>query len=58
MNLSFENSVKKAKVEMHNLQGTRIFSKTFQNTHSATIDLTGKPAGIYVVKVIADGGKL
>jgi len=42
-------------VEIYNLQGTKVFSKTFQNTTSATIDLTGHPAGIYLVKVIADG---
>jgi Tol biopolymer transport system component len=41
-------------VEIHNLQGTQVFSITFQNTTSATIDLTGNAAGIYVVKVISD----
>jgi hypothetical protein len=42
-------------VEIYNLQGAQVFSKTYQNTTSATIDLTGNPAGVYVVKVIADG---
>jgi hypothetical protein len=45
----------KALVEIYNLQGAQVFSKTFQNSSSATIDLTGNSAGIYVVKVIADG---
>jgi len=49
------NPVEKAIVTIHNLQGTQVFSKTFQNTPSATIDLTGNAAGIYLVKVIADG---
>jgi len=44
-----------ALVEIYNLQGAQVFSKTFQNTPSATIDLTGHTAGIYVVKVIAGG---
>jgi len=42
-------------VEIYNLQGTLIISKTLQNTASANIDLTGNKAGIYVVKVVADG---
>jgi uncharacterized protein (TIGR02145 family) len=42
-------------VVVYNLQGAQVFSKTFQNTPSATIDLTGHPTGIYMVKVIADG---
>jgi hypothetical protein len=42
-------------IEIYNLQGTQLFSKTFQNAPSATIDLTGHPTGIYMVKVIADG---
>jgi len=48
-------SVQKTLVEIYNLQGTQVFSKTFQNTSSANIDLTGKATGIYVVKVIAGG---
>jgi len=44
-----------ALVTIYNLQGAQVFSKTFQNAQSATIDLTGNSAGIYVVKVIADG---
>jgi hypothetical protein len=42
-------------VEIYNTEAKQIFSKTFQNTSTATIDLTGNSAGIYVVKVIADG---
>ena len=45
----------KSNIEIYNLQGTQVFSKTFHNTTSATIDLTGNTTGIYVVKVIADG---
>jgi uncharacterized protein (TIGR02145 family) len=56
VNLSFGLiAAQKAMVEIHNLQGTQVFSKTFQNTTSATIDLKGHPTGIYMVKVIADG---
>jgi uncharacterized protein (TIGR02145 family) len=55
VNVSFGNSVKNAKVEICNLQGTQVFSKTFQNSSTETIDLTGHPTGIYVVKVIAGG---
>ena len=40
-------------VEISNIQGKLVFTKTFQNTSSATIDLTGNSAGIYIVKVIA-----
>jgi uncharacterized protein (TIGR02145 family) len=47
--------VQKSLVEIYNLQGAMVFSKIFHNTPSATIDLTVNPAGIYVVKVIADG---
>jgi uncharacterized protein (TIGR02145 family) len=46
---------REALVEIYNLQGSQVFSKTFQNTTTVTIDLTGNSAGIYVVKVIADG---
>ncbi len=49
------NSVSEAIVEINNLQGKQIFLKKIQNTKSATIDLTGHSAGIYIVKVIADG---
>jgi hypothetical protein len=49
------NLIDEALVTIFNLQGTQVFPKTFQNTTSATIDLTGHPTGIYVVKVIADG---
>jgi hypothetical protein len=55
VNVSFGNSVKNAKLEICNLQGTQVFSNTFHNTTSATIDLTGNSAGIYMVKVIAGG---
>jgi hypothetical protein len=48
-------SVKETMVEIYNLQGVQVFSKTFQNTPSATIDISGHSAGIYLVKVIADG---
>jgi len=42
-----------ALVEIYNLQGNIVFSKPLNNT--ATIDLTGNPKGMYVVKVFADG---
>jgi uncharacterized protein (TIGR02145 family) len=54
--LSFgSNSLQQAQTEVYNTQGQLVFSKTFQNTPSATIDLTGNSSGIYMVKVIAGG---
>lgn len=44
-----------SQVEIYNLQGTKVFSKTFQNTARAIIDLTDNAEGIYMVKVVADG---
>jgi uncharacterized protein (TIGR02145 family) len=55
VNISYSNTVQQATIEIYNLQGTQVFSKTFQNAPSATIDLTGYPKGLYMVKVIADG---
>jgi polyhydroxybutyrate depolymerase len=54
VNVSFGNISKKANIEIYNLQGKLFISETFQNTTSATIDLTGNSSGIYIVKVIAD----
>jgi CubicO group peptidase (beta-lactamase class C family) len=51
--LSFGSLVQLTNIEIYNLQGTQVLSKTFQNSTSATIDLTGLTAGIYMVKVIA-----
>jgi hypothetical protein len=44
-----------SRVEIYNLMGTQVFSKVFYNSSSETIDLTGNPTGIYIVKVIVDG---
>jgi hypothetical protein len=49
------NPVEEARVTIFNLQGTQVFSKTFYNTPSATIDLTGNSAGIYMVKLKSEG---
>jgi N-acetylneuraminic acid mutarotase len=49
------NPIEEALVTISNLQGTDLFTNTIENTSSATIDLTGHPTGIYLVKVIADG---
>ncbi len=46
---------KQATAEIYTTEGKLILVKTFQNTASATIDLSGFPKGMYVVKVIADG---
>lgn len=52
--LFFETTpVKEVLIKIFNLQGTQVFSMTIQNSTSATIDLTGNPAGIYLAKVIA-----
>jgi len=44
-----------ASVEIYNLQGNLVLSKTFQNPTFETIDLTGKPKGIYLMKSWSDG---
>jgi hypothetical protein len=44
-----------ASVEIFNLQGNRVFSKTFQNATFETIDLTGQPKGIYLMKSCTGG---
>jgi hypothetical protein len=55
-NLHFNNApTQESFVEIYNLLGTQVFSKTFQNTYSATINLSGYSKGIYYVKIIADG---
>jgi hypothetical protein len=37
-------------IEIYDLLGNLVFSKTFQDTASETIDLTGHSKGIYLVK--------
>lgn len=54
--LSIETSQNRESiVEIYNLLGTQVFSKTFQNTTSVSIDLTDNSAGIYVVRAFVDG---
>lgn len=56
VNFHFNNDpAQESVVEIYNLLGTQVFTKTFQNIPSATIDLTGNTDGIYIVKVIACG---
>jgi hypothetical protein len=56
INIIFDDTpVREVFVKIFNLQGAQVISKTFQNSTSATIDLTGLTAGIYMVKVIVDG---
>jgi hypothetical protein len=54
INISFGNTVKNAKIEIHNLQGTLLCSSNIINTPVATIYLTGHPKGIYLLKLTAD----
>jgi uncharacterized protein (TIGR02145 family) len=49
------NPVEESHVTISNLQGMQVFSKIFKNVASDTIDLTGHPTGIYMVKVVTDG---
>jgi hypothetical protein len=49
------NPVEESHVTISNLQGMQVFSKILKNVASDTIDLTGHPTGIYMVKVSADG---
>jgi hypothetical protein len=54
--ITFSSSpLHQASVEIYNLQGNRVLSKTFQNTTSATIDLTDQPKGIYLMKSCTGG---
>jgi hypothetical protein len=43
-------------VEIYNLRGTLLSSKTFLNTTTVTIDITGFPDGMYFIKAITDRG--
>jgi hypothetical protein len=45
----------KSLVELHNAEGKLVLLKAFHNTATATIDLFGFSAGMYLVKVLADG---
>jgi uncharacterized membrane protein len=45
--------VLKVITELYNTDGKFIFSDTFLNSTTATIDLTGYPAGMYLIKVVA-----
>ena len=40
-------------VEIYNLQGAFVLSKTFQNTASASLNLINYPNGIYIIKILA-----
>jgi dipeptidyl aminopeptidase/acylaminoacyl peptidase len=55
MNVSFSKTTQQATIEIYNLLCALVFSKTFHNTISETIDLTGNSAGIYVVRAFVDG---
>jgi len=53
--ISFGTSpIQKALVEIYDLQGKMVLSKTFYSATTESIKLTGFPKGIYVVKVITD----
>jgi hypothetical protein len=49
------NPLQKANVEIFNLQGNTMFSRTFYNTTCADINFTGYPTGVYWVKSVGDG---
>lgn len=51
--LSFDQT-HEANVEMFNLQGKLLYSKIMLDTPVTTIDLTGHPKGIYLLKLTAD----
>ena len=55
--LSFNSTlVLEFKVVIYNTNGKQVFSETYYNTTMALINLTGCPAGMYLVKV-NDNGK-
>jgi hypothetical protein len=45
-----------SEVEIFNSSGNLVFTKVFQNEPSARIELTGRPAGMYFVRVLSDTG--
>ena len=54
--LSFGSSLKQpTTIEIYDLKGNLVFSKSYLNTASETIDLTGHPKGIYLIKSWTDG---
>lgn len=56
LNIAFNSvPVKKAIIEVYNTEGRKIFSKSFRNIKHSTIDLTGNPKGLYLVKLSFDG---
>lgn len=59
ISISFgERQYKNAVVEITNIEGKQIFSNTFQNITTATIDVTGYPNGIYLMSISINGKKI
>jgi polyhydroxybutyrate depolymerase len=52
LNLSFDNvPTGEFKIEIFNLQGRMVYTKYSKNSGHETIDLTGYPVGMYLVKI-------
>lgn len=49
-----ERHYKNASIEITNLEGKQIFLKTIIGNSDERIDLTGKPKGIYIAKLVID----
>jgi len=47
-----------SRLEVYNVLGEKVYSNTFSTLHSQfSIDLSGQPAGIYILKVLAEDGQ-
>jgi len=55
LRISLSAPLKLANAEIYNNEGKLLIKKTFRSTPDATINLTGYPKGIYIIKVITDG---
>jgi hypothetical protein len=51
---TFKNAV----IALSGIDGKLIQSNTYHNISTTSIDLCGKPKGMYVVSIIVDGEKL
>ncbi|MCX6239203.1 MAG: T9SS type A sorting domain-containing protein [Bacteroidia bacterium] len=56
LNIAFSSKpIKNSIIEVYNIEGKKIFSKSFRNITNAIIDLTGNQKGLYLVKLSFDG---
>jgi trimeric autotransporter adhesin len=56
--LSLSNVNEKCTVEIYNIVGEKIYTETIQTQNNNTIDLTGRPNGMYFYRVLKETGEL